>query len=185
MRNSIMKNRIKSSSGFTMMEMMIIVVIVGLLAAIAVPSFFRAMPRLRAKSEARTILNQMRTARSAAISEGVQVGVYYDDSIGAVFMFKDMINPLDYMYEEGEQIVGQAHRLDVNVQIIDNSFSRNAVVFLPDGSASQSGSLTVIAGENGPSYSVSIIGATGKPKLSSRERIVTNSCISLIDNSGT
>ena len=159
-------NRMKAISGFTMLEMMIVVIIIGIASAIAVPTLWGAMPRLRARSEARAILNKMREARSRAISDGIQVGVHYDSNTRNVFIFKDYLNPLDYLYEVGEPIIGTNHELDVRVTVSQSNFLANTLVFLPDGQASQSGTMTITAGENGPSYTISVIGPTGRAKVS-------------------
>jgi prepilin-type N-terminal cleavage/methylation domain-containing protein len=160
------QNKMRSISGFTMLEMMIIVVIIGIVSAIAVPTLWGVMPRLRARSEARAILNKIREARSRAISDGIQVGVHYDSNTRDVFIFKDYINPLDYLYEEGEPHIGPTHQLDVRVNVVNSNFIANTLVFLPDGQASQSGTMTISAGENGPSYTISVIGPTGRAKVS-------------------
>jgi prepilin-type N-terminal cleavage/methylation domain-containing protein len=51
----------RNPGGYTLVEIMIVVAIIGLLAAIAVPSFFRA----RQRSQATTILNELRMIDSA------------------------------------------------------------------------------------------------------------------------
>ena len=51
----------RKQAGFTLVEIMIVVAIIGLLAAIAVPSFIRA----RTRSQATTVLNEARMLDAA------------------------------------------------------------------------------------------------------------------------
>jgi Tfp pilus assembly protein FimT len=159
------QNRISSVSGITMLELMIIVVIIGVVAAMAAPSFFNATPKLKARSEARQILNMIRLARSKAVSEGAQYGVTYNSNNHQLILFQDIVNPAICAFEDGDIIVGNAYDMDSEVSIASNSFRGGTVVFLPGGGASESGSVVFDAGTTGIQYTVSVLAATGRSKM--------------------
>jgi len=61
----------KSKKGFTLVEIMIVVVIIGLLAAMAVPAF----QKVRATSQEKAVTNNLRQLASAADQYFIENGV--------------------------------------------------------------------------------------------------------------
>ena len=61
----------KSKKGFTLVEIMIVVVIIGLLAAMAVPAF----QKVRSTSQEKAIVNNLRQLASAADQYFIEFGV--------------------------------------------------------------------------------------------------------------
>jgi prepilin-type N-terminal cleavage/methylation domain-containing protein len=65
------------ATGFTLVEIMIVVAIIGLLAAIAIPNFVRA----RAKSQATACINNMRQIDSAIQQFSLAAGLHAGDTV--------------------------------------------------------------------------------------------------------
>jgi type IV pilus assembly protein PilA len=65
-----MKN-LRSSKGFTLVEIMIVVVIIGLLAAMAIPAF----QKVRASSQDKAVTNNLRQLSAAADQYFLEQGV--------------------------------------------------------------------------------------------------------------
>jgi len=65
-------------AGFTLLELLIVLAILGLTAGMAVPMFAQAMPDIQARAAARDVAAMMRAARSLAITGNREVAVAVD-----------------------------------------------------------------------------------------------------------
>ena len=66
-----MKNQHRSTKGFTLVEIMIVVVIIGLLAAMAIPAF----QKVRANSQDKAVINNARQLGGGADQYFLEYGV--------------------------------------------------------------------------------------------------------------
>jgi prepilin-type N-terminal cleavage/methylation domain-containing protein len=165
----IPKNNKKSNGrgirGFTMIEMAIVAVLIGVMATMAVPLFTRTLPRLKTHAEARNILNAIRIARSRAIAENTQYGVYINSTARSYLLFKDIVSPTLYMYNSGDSIISGPVIFDFNVVCTGTTFTNGTVVLLPTGAASQTGTVGVNSSSGDAPYTISVLAATGKTKI--------------------
>lgn len=94
----------KSQSGFTLVEIMIVVAIIALLAAIAVPGFLRA----RKRSQASRILNDLRMIDSAVDQYAIETNRKTGDIVG-VADWTNYVKKNSLLYNNANSILGTAY----------------------------------------------------------------------------
>ena len=132
------ENKLKSRSGFTMIELLIVIVIIGIVAAMAVPRFQIAFERMNFQSSVRGLASSLRSARSMSISQKSQFGVYLDPSALTVTLFKDMVNTGGYDFVTGDSVMA-VDTLPVQFQLLLTDVTGDVILFRPNGSAWFSG----------------------------------------------
>ena len=72
----------RNNSGFTIIELMTVIVIIAALTALAVPNFFQFLPGYRLKSAARDLYSNLQLARIEAIKTNSNVAVNFTTNPG-------------------------------------------------------------------------------------------------------
>ncbi len=70
----------KSSKGFSLLELMIVVAIIGIMALVTAPNLVSGLPTYRIKSAVRDCASALRSARSTAIKDKRNVVVSFNDA---------------------------------------------------------------------------------------------------------
>ncbi len=106
----MMNSTIKKRGGFTLVEIMIVVAIIALLAAIAVPGFLRA----RKRSQATRVINDLRLISAAidqyALDNSKLSGAVVGTTDWGIYMKKGSV-----LYNSGLDLFGQSY----GVQTVD------------------------------------------------------------------
>ena len=94
----------KRRGGFTLVEIMIVVAIIALLAAIAVPGFLRA----RKRSQASRILNDLRMIDAAVDQYAIETNRSTGNTV-AVTDWTNYLKKGSMLYNSGNSILGSAY----------------------------------------------------------------------------
>ncbi len=96
----------KRKAGFTLVELMIAVAIIGIMAAVATPAFIAWLPNYRLKSAARDLYSALQNARLLAVKNNTTVQV----------VFGPAANPNSYLIDlNGNGVVDLSGEYQVNL----------------------------------------------------------------------
>ena len=100
----MLKKLNKRHAGFTLVEIMIVVAIIALLAAIAVPGFLRA----RKRSQASKILNDLRMIDAAVDQYAIETNKKTNDVV-AIQDWTNYIKKDSILYNTGKNLFGTSY----------------------------------------------------------------------------
>ena len=86
MRETIL---MKKNSGFTLMEVMVVIAIIGITAAIAIPNVISYLPKHRLNGGARDVYSAMQYARLKAVKEKTPVSIIFNIGTDSFTVFDD------------------------------------------------------------------------------------------------
>ncbi|SYZ72919.1 putative General secretion pathway protein H [Candidatus Zixiibacteriota bacterium] len=156
----------RPKSGFTLVELMAVVVVIGIASAVASPIFNRAIQRIRFRGETKDVLSTLRTARSYALSQKDPFGVYFDGNNHTVTLFKDMVNPGTNVYETGDSVL-RIDTLPRDIVYLYVTMLNSCLVYSPNGTASESGYVYLMS-DNNSVVNISqlhVLASTGRSKI--------------------
>lgn len=154
----------KNQKGFSLIEMIIVVVIIGLMATLAVSQFDKFFRQQKLKSAGRELLSDLRLARSYAVARRGQYGIYFNQNARQYILFKDIVNPSNYTYDVGDSAI-KTISLPAIFSLSNCTFPNTAVVYLSTGSASSSGTVDLYISELAKYMRADVLASTGRVKL--------------------
>ena len=144
----------KADKGFTLVELIIAVLIIGLLFGVAVPQFTGVLADYRLKSDALRLAAEIRKVQ--------QESVY---GKAGSFKIRFLKNNGQYRIEERVRIL-ETYELSPGVRMAEVVLGANPLTFTIDGAPAGGGGRIVLENDRGQRYYVYIIGATGRVRAS-------------------
>ena len=81
--------RSQHNSGFTLIELIIALAIIGILAAVSVPSFIKWLPDIKLQSASRDLYSAMQKARSEAVKGNKDWAIVFDSTNDRYYLCSD------------------------------------------------------------------------------------------------
>ena len=82
----------KKNYGFTLMEVMVVIGIIGIMSAIAIPNYIAWLPKHRMGGAARDIYSVMQSARIRAVKENKHVVINFTIGLGAAGIYNVFVD---------------------------------------------------------------------------------------------
>lgn len=147
----------RNNSGFTLIELAVVIAIVGILAGIAVPNLVGWLPKYRLSSSADDIQSLVQNARLRAVKENAHVAVLLDpdnDGLGGDYLaFVDA--DTDWNLDAGEVVVMRGE-VSSGIRITGTGYANDRFSFNSRGLCLEgSGSIT-LRNNSGKTKSVDI-----------------------------
>jgi len=148
----------------TLAELAIVVALLGILMTMAVPSMTKHLPIIRLRGDVRDVASAFRLARMRAVAEGVQYGVYIDDSQTPAEYVYFADENLDEIFNPGVDEVIYTRQMFRKTSIRGNNFAGDTAIFKTDGS-SNGGWLSMGLVGRSDSVAVDVLPSTGRVKI--------------------
>lgn len=119
----------KNERGFTIVELLIVMVVVGILAAIAIPNFQPLLKKDKLRATTTTVTSTLYLARMKAVNDGKPIGVKFDAN-GRFYVVTSPKTSADRF--------GVPYKLEEGVEIVSNTFNNGVVIFTERGQLDKS-----------------------------------------------
>jgi type II secretion system protein H len=150
----------RAGAGFTLVELAIVLVIFGIVSAIAIPGLNKFLRSVEMNGEVQQFATTMRVVRQRAITENNNYVLYWDPTERKLKWWDDDNNN---GVQDGPEKFGETAALANWITVTNSStnpFPSDTVLFVPNGSASVSGSV-IYSNPEGYSRSLSVVRPTG------------------------
>lgn len=151
------------SKGFTLIEVVIVIVIIGVLSAVVFPTILKNVPRYRLRAEARELMINFKKAKVEAVKHNRDAVILFTDAIGSeggsyqIFVNMDRDTSTPHTFDAGDISLG-GHQIGKNMKLVSN-FTNDQAGFDSRGMPLQFSSVDVGTSDGDRTYRVNVSSA--------------------------
>jgi prepilin-type N-terminal cleavage/methylation domain-containing protein len=155
----MLKPKHRRRAGFALVELVIVILIIGIMAAVAVPRFAESLSRYRVEAAAKRIELDLKLARRQAKISSASRSIQFDE-IGHLYVLPGVLH-LDHPGQDYRVKLAEA---PYAAQIFSVDFGGDAEVIFDGYGLPDSGGTIVV--KSGPyQKTITLDGATGEPSI--------------------
>ncbi len=131
----------RKKSGFTIIELMVVIAIISILATLAIPNFFTWRPKRQLSAATKDVFAVMQYARSRALKDNASVGLLFDkaNETYTVFVDNGAGANADNGTQDGDEPTLKRGRMPAGVDLVSTTLAGDQVFFDSRGLLSNAG----------------------------------------------
>jgi prepilin-type N-terminal cleavage/methylation domain-containing protein len=156
----------RKDSGLTLIEVMVVIGIIAILAALAVPNFNNWIPKRRLSAASQDILSAMQYARSMALKDNASVGLLFDDvnDMYSVFVDNGAGANAGNAIQDGDEPTERSGQMPAGIDLVNTTLTDDKVFFDSRGLLNNAGGIVNLRNTLNETKAIEII-RTGNSRI--------------------
>jgi type IV fimbrial biogenesis protein FimT len=156
----------RKDSGLTLIEVMAVIGIIAILAALAVPNFKNWMPKRRLSAASNDILSTMQYARSTALKDNASVGLVFDSANDAYSIFVDNGAGANAgnASQDGDEPTIRSGQMPAGIDLVNTTLTGDNIFFDSRGLLDDAGGIVNLSNTLNETKAIEII-RTGNSRI--------------------